>query len=167
MERYLHELDWDTGRGEVWEETAEGTWTNFASAGSLDQYRAGWHSREVLLACPMWLGMWPMYLVYHYQLGETDNDGRGRFRLELHPYVYDSGSGSYRETEQFPPIEVWGDYRWVKVADILGEGERSRGTAGGGRGRAAKMFDAGMVPGWRTPWVRRGEAERFAGGKTK
>lgn len=156
VERYLHELDWAAGTGTVWRATEEGGWTNDSSVIALEQWRAGAHSRELLVVCPMWMGPWPMYFLHYYQFGEEGGDGRGRFRLDLHR-IFSNGS------EYGEPVEVWGDYRRVQADGESGEKAGRRGGAGRSKPLCAPMPGMDVTLPWIRPWTRRGEDARLSG----
>lgn len=138
-EQFLHELDWTTGSGTVWKATEDGGWTNCATVAGMGFWRAGAHSGELAMAEMVQEGFFTWTYYYYYWLGAPGKNGLGRFRMQ----VFAGFSGT---------VEVWGDYGWVKTANVLSEGRRAakkavvRGVKGGSgavgrkewRGEAAK-----------------------------
>lgn len=133
---YLFELDWSSGTGMAWTETETG-WTNYATVIFADQWRAGARSRSAMAVMPMRLGPLQLYFLHTYQLGMAGAGGKGRFQVIFRQCLDPS-------SDLYPPQEIWGDYRWVRLEDELGADwkRRTARRRGGGRNVECSGADA-------------------------
>ena len=131
---YLYELDWSSGTGTAWAEMETG-WTNYSTVIFADQWRAGARSRSAMAVMPMRLGPLQLYFLHTYQLGMTGADGKGRFQVIFRQCIDPS-------SDLYPPQEIWGDYRWVRLEDELGADWKGRPTQRHGSGRNVETSGA-------------------------